>query len=53
MHQTSANTAGWATTNVMTSMMGKTGLVRTLRVDKRGTSGPSAFNAPGITLLVR
>ncbi|MCA8969082.1 MAG: hypothetical protein KDC95_04840 [Planctomycetes bacterium] len=53
MHQTTSNTAGWATTNVMTSIMGTVGLMRSLRVDSRGTNGPSTFNSVSIITLVR
>ena len=51
MHTTA--TKGWATTNVATTFLGKTGLIRQLRVDKRGTKGPDLFNATGPALLVR
>ncbi|MCB9891947.1 MAG: hypothetical protein H6832_18960 [Planctomycetes bacterium] len=53
MHQTTSNSAGWATTNVMTSILGTVGLMRSLRVDNRGTNGPSTFNSVSIITLVR
>lgn len=54
VHQTTANSIGWATTNVVNSVLGRIGLVRALRIDKRGTAGPSTWNATtGPILLVR
>jgi len=52
MHQDSAKTS-WKTTNVMTTMLGGTGLCRQLRVDKRGTKGPDLFNTTGPIMLIR
>lgn len=54
LHASTANRAGLATTGVVTSVMGKIGLVRALRVDKRGTSGPTTWNATnGPIVMVR
>lgn len=53
MHQDSTKPAGFATTNHVNSVYGKTGLVRNLRVDNRGTKGPDAFNGTGPIMMFR
>ena len=46
-------TSGWATTNVVNSVIGKAGLCNYLRVDKRGSVPPATANQTGLVLLVR
>lgn len=43
----------WASTNVVNSFIGSTGLAGNLRIDKRGLKGPDAFNSSGAVLLIR